>query len=152
MRKSLPTIRQVAKACNVSPMTVSHVINGKLSEVSEETRERVLKAVRDMGYRPSPRVASVQERTICNLGVVAGVPGDTLMFPGYYTEILTHLLKATDALGHNITLFTNNLLHTDTPRSLRVYCDGRCDGLIVIAPRPGSQLVQALQARGFPFV
>ncbi|HLK61186.1 MAG TPA: LacI family DNA-binding transcriptional regulator, partial [Chthonomonadaceae bacterium] len=73
MTKSAPTIRQVAQACNVSPMTVSHVLNGKPGEVGEETRERVLKAVRELGYRPSARVQKPHERAICTLGIVAGV-------------------------------------------------------------------------------
>jgi DNA-binding LacI/PurR family transcriptional regulator len=148
----VPTIRLVAKACNVSPMTVSHVLNGKAGEVSEETRERVLKVVREMGYRPAARKQTSAERKICTLGIVAGIPGDTLMLPGYYTEILTSLLRAADHAEQNVTLFTNSLLHTDSTRSLRVYCDGRCDGLVVIAPAIGSPLVKALEERGFPLV
>ena len=148
----MPTIRLVAKACNVSPMTVSHVLNGKVGEVSEETRERVLKAVREMGYRPAARKHPSEERKIFNLGIVAGIQGDTLMLPGYYTDILISLLRAADHVDQNVTLFTNSLLHTDSARSLRVYCDGRCDGLVVIAPPVGSPLVKALEERGFPIV
>jgi DNA-binding LacI/PurR family transcriptional regulator len=151
-RNFVPTIRLVAKACNVSPMTVSHVLNGKVGEVSEETRERVLKTVREMGYRPAARKHPAEARAVCTLGIVAGIKGDTLMLPGYFTEILTSLLRAADRAEQNVTLFANSLMHADPTRSLRIFCDGRCDGLIVIAPAIGSSLVKALEERGFPFV
>jgi len=148
----MPTIRDVARACNVSPMTVSFVLNNKTGQVSAETRERVLKAVRDMGYRLAALDRAPEERTILTLGVVAGIAGDSLMQPGYYSAIMEGLLHAADALQHNITVFTNSLLHTDTHQSIRTFCDGRCDGLFVISPHLGSPLVAALQERGVPFV
>ncbi len=147
------TIRDVARACGVSPMTVSFVINHKPGQVSEETRERVLKAVRELNYRPtavgrSARLA--EERQIHTLGAVVGVPGDSLVQPGYFSAILNSLLQGADALGQNVTLFNHSLLHRDAHRAIRVYCDGRCDGLLVVAPRIGSELVAAVRERGVP--
>jgi LacI family transcriptional regulator len=45
-----PTLRDVARAAGVSPMTVSRVVSGKAS-VAEPTRARVLAAIQDLGYR-----------------------------------------------------------------------------------------------------
>jgi DNA-binding LacI/PurR family transcriptional regulator len=47
-----PTIKDVAAAAGVSPMTVSNVINGNLRFFSEDTRRRVEDAVAGLGYRP----------------------------------------------------------------------------------------------------
>jgi LacI family transcriptional regulator, repressor for deo operon, udp, cdd, tsx, nupC, and nupG len=47
------TRRQVAEAAHVSVRTVSNVVNG-FASVAPETRTRVLRAVADLGYRPSP--------------------------------------------------------------------------------------------------
>lgn len=44
------TLHDVAKAAGVSPMTVSNVLN-KHPHVRDETRERVLRAIDDLGYR-----------------------------------------------------------------------------------------------------
>ena len=49
----MATIRDVAKKAGVSIATVSRVLNGS-SKVSEKTREKVLKAVRELGYSPRP--------------------------------------------------------------------------------------------------
>ena len=40
-------ISEIARQAGVSKATVSNVINGKLSKVSEETRERVEKIIKD---------------------------------------------------------------------------------------------------------
>ena len=46
------TMRQIAERANVSIGTVSHVINGTAA-VREKLRERVLDAIRSLGYQPS---------------------------------------------------------------------------------------------------
>jgi LacI family transcriptional regulator len=46
------TIDEVAKLANVSPMTVSRVVNDH-GKVRESTRERVMRAVQELGYAPN---------------------------------------------------------------------------------------------------
>ena len=50
--KGAPTIADVARLANCSPMTVSRVINGERS-VREQTRENVLAAIRELKYEPN---------------------------------------------------------------------------------------------------
>jgi LacI family transcriptional regulator len=49
-----PTLASIAERAGVSVATVSKVINGR-SGMSEATRARVEAAVRELGYRPTPR-------------------------------------------------------------------------------------------------
>jgi LacI family transcriptional regulator len=152
----MPTIRQIANAAQVSPMTVSFVLNNKPGQVSDETRERVLRVVREMGYRP--RAATGRHRTpdaadhVTTLGVASGTEAPGLLTSGYYPSILSGLMVAADRHSQNLTLFASSLFHADPAQSIRTYCDGRCDGLFVIAPGPGSPLVSALRERGVPCV
>ncbi|MEP1427417.1 MAG: LacI family DNA-binding transcriptional regulator, partial [Paracoccaceae bacterium] len=46
------TMKEVAAEAGVSYQTVSRAINGQ-EDISPETRDRVLKAVSDLGYRPN---------------------------------------------------------------------------------------------------
>ena len=46
------TVKEIAKMCNVSPSTVSNILNGK-SNMTEETKKRVLEVVERTGYRPN---------------------------------------------------------------------------------------------------
>ena len=48
----MPTIKEIAKACNVSVATVSNIINHKGS-VGDATRERVEQVIREMNYTPN---------------------------------------------------------------------------------------------------
>jgi DNA-binding LacI/PurR family transcriptional regulator len=52
------TMLDVAKICGVSYQTVSRVINNS-PEVSTKTRRLVLKAIKNLGYHPKLKDASV---------------------------------------------------------------------------------------------
>lgn len=56
------TARDVARAAGVSQATVSYVINDNPNQkISEETRTRVLQAVRDLGYTPSAAARALRK-------------------------------------------------------------------------------------------
>ena len=46
------TIREIAKLAGVSPSTISKIINNKAENIKMETRERVLKIVKEYNYTP----------------------------------------------------------------------------------------------------
>jgi len=48
----MPTVKDVAKRAGVSVATVSRVLNNS-NKVSEETRQRVLKAIEELGFKPN---------------------------------------------------------------------------------------------------
>jgi LacI family transcriptional regulator len=66
------TIRQVAAECGVSISTVSNVLNGRTTEMSKDTLERVRKAVADLGYRPSSVARGLVIRRTATIGIVLG--------------------------------------------------------------------------------
>jgi LacI family transcriptional regulator len=55
------TIREVAKAANVGIGTISRVLNSS-SQVSRETRARVLAAIRRLGFRPNAQARRMLKR------------------------------------------------------------------------------------------
>ena len=54
----MATIIDVAKRAGVAVTTVSRVMNKK-GQVSAQTRDRVLTAIDELGYRPSPAARSL---------------------------------------------------------------------------------------------
>ena len=46
-------IREIAKRAGVSTATVSNVLNGKLSKVSDETKEKIESIIKATGYKPA---------------------------------------------------------------------------------------------------
>lgn len=97
-RPRAPAIGAVAAAAGVSAQTVSRVVNGK-PRVSAATRERVLAAVRELGYRPNGAariLAGAQSRGFAVLtsnttlyGYAATIRGieEAASAAGYFTGI-----------------------------------------------------------------
>ncbi|MCX7795495.1 MAG: LacI family transcriptional regulator [bacterium] len=65
----MPTIYDVAKKAGVSAMTVSRVINGK-KDVKPETRDKVLKAIEELGYVPNSLARSFVLQKTKTIGLV----------------------------------------------------------------------------------
>ena len=61
----------VGRLAGVSPTAVSFVINGRVGEISQETRDRVLDAVRLLGYRPNRTARGLRTRRSHTIGFVA---------------------------------------------------------------------------------
>jgi LacI family transcriptional regulator len=59
---ALITVKEIAKRCNVSPSTVSNIINGR-TNVGEQTRQRVLHCVKETGYQPNYFAQSMRKQS-----------------------------------------------------------------------------------------
>jgi LacI family transcriptional regulator len=69
MENSRPTINDVARRAFVSKTTVSHVINGTRF-VEEETKQRVLQTIAELGYRPSKVARGLTTRRTGTIGMI----------------------------------------------------------------------------------
>lgn len=63
------TIKEIAKYCNVSIATISNIINGK-PNASQETKQRVLKAIEELNYTPNYIAKNLKTRRTKTIGVV----------------------------------------------------------------------------------
>lgn len=52
-----PTTREIALACGYNQSTVSHALRGR-DKIPAETRERIFKVAREMGWQPNPLAAA----------------------------------------------------------------------------------------------
>lgn len=64
------TIADVARVADVSKATVSRVLAGQAKYVREATRQRVLKAIDELGYHPSNAARSLKSKRSFTLGIV----------------------------------------------------------------------------------
>lgn len=60
----------VARAAGVSPSTVSYVINDGPRSVSTETKEKVLRAIQELGYRPNAVARNLRRQRTSSLGLI----------------------------------------------------------------------------------
>ena len=137
-------VRDVARVAGVSTQTVSRVINGH-ANVRPETRERVLEAMSELGYRVNNAARSLGTRTTRTLGVIAS--DATLYGP---SAGIAALEAAARAVGRWIA--TAYATATSTESMLEAaerLLDQGVDGLIILAPHTAT--LSALTA-AYPFI
>ena len=114
------TIRDVAKLAGVSSATVSRVLNNNYA-VSDERREKVMRAVEELGYRPNiigRNLSRNENRTIL---VVSSHIDSHMMRGAYY---------AATALGYDLILSFAPDGYTED--ALKYYENGLAGGIILI--------------------
>lgn len=138
-RKNRITIEDVARAAGVSTMTVSRVLNNK-GEIREATRQRILRVIDELGYRPSRVARSLATNRTYTLGVVV---------PDIVNPFFAQLVSGaqTVAWQHEYHVL---LCHTgeDYEREedvLNLLEDTQVDGVLVCSARlPDEQLIPLL--------
>src|SRR5687768_3190300 len=90
-----PTLRDVAREADVSYQTVSRVINEN-ANVSAETRARVQKAIKALGFRPN-RVAQILQTERSNTIEV-------VLFNAGFNLFLYEMARATQQLGYHFSI------------------------------------------------
>jgi len=126
------TQKDVAERAGVSRGVVSYVINNGPREVAPETRERVLAAIQELGYRPNKHAqrlklgdSSAKE----SLGIIAGGQSFNVLERPYYNIILAGLFEEAHRLGQEVRFFSffdaltdpvffNKNIHSDEISSL----------------------------------
>ena len=145
-----PTIRDVARASEVSTATVSYVLNNGPRRVDPATRERVLAAMNRLQYHPSTMARGMKAKRLGCLGVVFAQPNPDLVADSYFSDILGGVIRVATERRQNVTLYTS--LEWRGRISLPAFRDRRVDGLLLIAPLSDSDIVPALSDVGIPFV
>ncbi|RYG38711.1 LacI family transcriptional regulator [bacterium] len=148
----MATIRDVANLSGVSTATVSNVLNARQDRVGAETRQKVLAAVRELKYRPTALEKNQKAILSHTLGVmVSDLTKDPLNKHGYFRDTYNGILEAALFRGWSVTVFAEKMWD-DLGLAIRKSYDGRCDGLLMIAPLRDSESVCMLQERGVPLV
>ena len=72
------TLRSVAERVELTPSTVSAVLNNSSAShsVPEHTKRRIVKAARELNYRPNFFARSLRVRRTYTIGVILGEVGD----------------------------------------------------------------------------
>lgn len=142
----LPGIKEVAKRARVSTSTVSHVIN-KTRNVSPELRARVLRAIKQLGYRPNALARGLRRSETRTLGLL--VPDNSNPF---FSEVAKGVEDAGFRHGYSVILcnagddLEKELAYVDALISKRV------DGVVFIAATLSNHHIQPLIESDVPVV
>ncbi|MBZ0296159.1 MAG: LacI family transcriptional regulator [Anaerolineae bacterium] len=123
-----PTQADVARLAGVSRATVSYVINGlQDNQVSEETRQRVLKAVAELGYQPDAMAQSLRLGTTNTIGLL--IPD---MDNPHYWHIAKGVEGEAQQQDYDLLLISASLDPDRELHGVRALSRRRIDGLILI--------------------
>lgn len=132
--KRRATIKDVAKEANVSPATISYVLNGK-ENISDETKSRVYAAMERLNYIPNLSARGLANNKSNLIGVVIPQtePGSTLLFNNnFYSEIIGSIEYHLRIRGYHVLISA-----TDANESYFTLANKRnLDGIIVIGAYP----------------
>jgi DNA-binding LacI/PurR family transcriptional regulator len=133
------TIYDVAKAAGVTAATVSYVLSGK-RPVSKATRERVMRYIQELGYRPNQIARSLIKQRTKTIGLVVPYIGNP-----FYAEMAEAAERITYAAGFRIFV-TNTYRDEHLAQGLLDDLLSRhVDGIIIASEMP-SLAEEALQS------
>ncbi|MBM3524367.1 MAG: LacI family transcriptional regulator, partial [Alphaproteobacteria bacterium] len=76
------SLKELARRLDLSVSTVSRALNG-YDDISPSTRDRALKAARDLGYKPNTMAKRLAKGTTGTIAVVLTPPQDEFAPPMY---------------------------------------------------------------------
>ena len=130
------TMRDVARQANVSINTVSRVVNG-YGEVSAATRQRVLAAIDELGYRPNALARSLVSGKSQSVALI--IPQITDPF---FPEVVLGVESVARQQGYSVLLCNTN----DDPQQeidyINMLAGKQVDGFILCGSRLDEQQLQ----------
>lgn len=149
--RSKATLKQVAARAGVSYQTVSKVVNGQI-QVSPETQDRIMGAVKDLGYRPNQIARNMRAGQSFMIGY-SWPPSSPDQVNPILDQFLQTMFLAAEEQGYYLQSFP---YHDDYQEHLDTYSEligtGRVDGFILSSIEYNDPRVLLLLERNFPFV
>ena len=143
------TIKEVAAAVGASPATVSNAYN-RPDQLSEELRERVMEAAKDLGYPgPDPTARGLRRGRSGAIGVLYADrlsyafadPAAVLFFEG--------VSRAAEEAGLGLLLVPGSISGKYDPEAVR---GAAVDGFVVYCMAEGDRMIGAVRERRLPAV
>ena len=140
------TLRDVSEASGVSEMTVSRVLRNR-GDVSDATRDKVLKAAKTLGYVPN-KIAGALASSRVNLVAVIIPSLSNMVFP----EVMTGISEILDETPLQPVVGVTNYLPEKEEEVLFEMLSWRPSGVIIAGLEHTEAATAMLKASGVPVV
>ena len=133
------TIKDVAKAAGVSPSTVTRVIQNK-STISDETKKRVRKAMKELNYHPNLNARSLVSSYTQVIGLVLPDDSDVFYQNPFFPSVLRGIAQVASE-NHFLLSFLLLIMITSKPDLMRPNISSKKDAvalLSLVVPRSSS--------------
>ncbi|MDO7975998.1 LacI family DNA-binding transcriptional regulator [Oceanotoga teriensis] len=138
----MATIRDISKYSGISIATISRVLNAK-GNVSEETRKKVLKAIKDLGYTRTDMIKKTAKKVI---GIIA--PGVGIHY-SLIIEGIEEELKNTD---YQMFIATTAQAIKKEQAIIDEFMTRKIDGFIICTSKKDDEYIEKLIQSAIPVV
>ncbi len=145
------TIKDVAKAAGVSPSTVTRVIQNK-STISDETKKRVRKAMKELNYHPNLNARSLVSSYTQVIGLVLPDDSDVFYQNPFFPSVLRGIAQVASENHYAIQIATGKDEKERLNAISQMVYGKRVDGLIFLYAQENDPLVQLVVDEQFPFL
>ncbi|HAX73243.1 MAG TPA: LacI family transcriptional regulator [Firmicutes bacterium] len=140
------TIYDVARVADVSLATVSRVLNNP-EKVKPKTRERVLAAINELGYRPNAIARGLASRRSTNVGLIVPTCSRASV-----SEMIDGVADIADKYRYSVFL---NVTHNELDIESNVWQNmiaSQVDGVLMMADKLSDEDIERLQENSVPTV
>jgi LacI family transcriptional regulator len=142
----MATIYEVSELAGVSLATVSRVMNDS-GKVTAKTREKVVSAMKELGYRPNSIAQSLASNRTNSVGVL--VP----MFAGpFYGEVLSGIESELRAAGKHVIITAGHSDEASEKAGIEFLLSRNCDALILHVDAVDDKFLEKLSRGSVPVV
>ena len=102
------SLKDISVRCGVSVATVSKALNGH-KDVSEATKERLIKAAKEMGYFPNSQARALKTNRTYNLGVMFLDEAGSGLTHEFFARLLNSFKIEAESAGYDITFINRDM-------------------------------------------
>lgn len=146
------TIKDVAQKAGVNPSTVSRVLKDNKS-ISEKTKDKVRKAMQELGYVPNVAAQILASGLTHNIGLVFPpiTFSDRLSEP-FFMQILSTITNEAKKYHFTISIATGMSVEALEEQVKLMHLQKRVDGFIILYSELNDPVKKYLMANNIPFV
>lgn len=145
-----PSMSDVARLAGVSQTTVSFILNETPgSNIPQDTRDRVLAAVRELDYRPNISARNLRTQSTNLIGYGFDDPLGVTSHPVLDRFLYSAILSLEAAGYHLLTFVTDE--RTDTAVYLELYRRGQVAGFVLANTNDNDPRIERLIQENIPF-
>lgn len=145
------SLKDIAQECKVSVATVSKALNDH-SDIGEETKQRIRKKAKEMGYLPNFAAQALKTNRTYNIGVLFADQALSGLTHDFFSHILDSFKRSVEKRGYDITFINCYSENTRRKTYLEHVKYRGFDGVVIACVDFGNQEVVELVNSDVPVV
>ncbi len=146
-----PTIYDIARVAKVSKSTVSRVLN-KQTNISDDARERVLKAIEELNYQPNKLARALTSSGFDAIMVISTRSTKTTSGNPFFSEVLHAIIARAEHEGFDVILQTSKNSAEDLEKCLTKIKQKMVKGIIMLSSPVNEHFFAELDQYNIPVV